>query len=105
MQGQVQDISRRLSERFQQLLPLHPAKHPGRKRPSETEIAATSAAGLQRFYEAAHDERVRHGLGVIARARVALGLQQHLIQAGYPPPLVKQVLFAMLTAAFISKKP
>ena len=105
MRGQVQDISKRLSERFQQLLPLNPGKHQGRKRPSESEIAANSAAALQRFYEAAHDERIRHGLGIIARARVAIGLQHRLIQAGYPPPLVKQMLFAMLTAAFISKQP
>ena len=49
-------------------------------------------------------EREKHRLGVIARARVAFGLQQRLLAAGYPPALVKQVLFAMLVSAFVGKR-
>jgi hypothetical protein len=100
-QGGIQDISRRLSEKFQQLLPLHSEQPKGRKPLTEKEIAANSEVALQKFYAMAQDERAQHGLGILSRARVAFGLQHHLIKAGYPPHIVKQVLFAMLTAAFV----
>jgi hypothetical protein len=99
--GRIRDICDRLSEIFQRLVPLRPDSAAGRKRPSAKDVAATSEHALQRFFEAAREERLKHGLGFIGRARVAFGLQQRLTQAGYPPPLVKQVLFAMLTSAFI----
>ena len=103
-QGRVPDISDRLSQAFQGLVPLHPELIKGRKRPTENEVKATSEAALQRFFDVAHEERLNHELGLIGRARVAFGLQQRLVKAGYPPPLVKQVLFAMLTAAFVGGK-
>lgn len=104
MPGQVQEISQRLCEKFQQLLPLNPQPATGRRQSSEKEIFAISEAALHRFYEAAHIERERHHLGILARARVAFTLQQSLLKAGYPPDIVKQVLFAMLTAAFVGQK-
>ena len=103
-QGRVQEISARLSAEFQRMVPLHPEKNQHKKRPSEKEITGTSAAALNKFYEVALAERQRHRLGVIGRARVAFALQQHLLKAGYPPALVKQVLFAMLTSSFIGGK-
>ena len=61
-------------------------------------------SGLKKFYEAARVEREQHRLGVIGRARVAFALQQRLLAAGYPPAIVKQVLFAMLISAFVGGK-
>lgn len=99
--GKIPDSCDRLSEAFQRLVPLHPETIKGRKRPSDKEIKATSELALQQFFAAAREERLRQGLGVIGRARVAFGLQQRLMKAGYPPALVKQVLFAMLSSAFV----
>ena len=101
--GKIPDSCDRLSNAFQRLVPLHPESLKGRKRPTEIEIKATSERALQQFLEAAREERLQHGLGVIGRARVAFGLQQQLIKAGYPPALVKQVLFAMLLSAFVGR--
>ncbi|HEX8987401.1 MAG TPA: hypothetical protein VF816_05530 [Rhodocyclaceae bacterium] len=102
--GGVPDICDRLGERFLRLVPLKAAEVKGRKRPSAQEIRSISAGALDQFFAAAREERVRHRLGVIGRARVAFGLQQRLLKAGYPPPLVKQVLFALLAAAFTGDK-
>lgn len=86
------------------MVPLNPVASNQAKKPSESALKASSELALQKFYETAKKERLRHRLGVIARARVAFGIQQRLLQAGYPSPLVKQVLFAMLTSAFIGDK-
>lgn len=102
-QGTIQEISEKLCEEFQRAVPLHPPKPKRGKKLSEAEIRSSTEAALQRFYAVAHGERERHRLGVIGRARVAFNLQQRLLQAGYPAPLVKQVLFAMLTSVFIGK--
>lgn len=102
--GQIPNICDRLNEDFQRQVPLDPESYKGRKRPSEKELNATSERALQQFIAAAHKERLQHGLGVIGRARVAFGLQQRLMKAGYPAPLVKQVLFAMLSSAFVGDK-
>lgn len=102
--GQISEISDRLGEVFQRLVPLHLEYPKGRKRPTEKEIQATSELALQKFFAMAREERMQHGLGAIGRARVAFGLQQRLMKAGYPSPLVKQVLFALLTSAFTGDK-
>ena len=101
--GKIPDSCDRLGDVFQRLVPLHPESLKGRKRPTEQELQATSERGLQQFLEAAREERLQQGLGVIGRARVAFGLQQRLMKAGYPPELVKQVLFAMLLSAFVGR--
>jgi hypothetical protein len=75
----------------------------GRKKSSEKEVQQQIDAGLARFYEAARAERERSRLGLIGRARVSFALQQRLLGAGYPAPLVKQVLFAMLVSAFVGR--
>lgn len=103
-QEQIRDICDRLSETFQRLVPLHPQPVKGRKRPTEKELKATSERVLQQFLAAAREERSRRSLGVVGQARVAFGLQQRLMKVGYPPPLVKQVLFAMLASAFVGGK-
>ena len=100
----IRDICERLGEEFCRIVPLVPNTPKQGKKPSESAIKASSEAALQKFYEAAKNERLRHRLGVIGRARVAFGLQQRLLQAGYAPPLVKQVLFALLTSAFSGDK-
>lgn len=100
-QSTIQEISEKLCEEFQRAVPLNPSNVKRGKKLSETEIKSASEAALQRFYNAARDERQRNRLGIIGRARVAFALQQRLLQAGYPAPLVKQVLFAMLTSVFV----
>ena len=103
-QGKISDICDRLDEAFRRLVPLQAEVLKGRKKPSEKEIKASSERALQQFLEAARAERMQHGLGAISRARVAFSLQQRLLKAGYPSPLVKQVLFSMLTSAFVGDK-
>lgn len=103
-QGTIQDICERLTDVFRQAVPRQQEADKGRKRLSGKEIASTIDSGLKRFYEAARIEREQNRLGVISRARVAFGLQQRLLNAGYSPALVKQVLFAMLVSAFVGKK-
>lgn len=103
-QGTIQAICERLINVFSNAVPLQPEVPKGRKRPSEKEIALATESGLEKFYAAARAEREQHRLGVIGRARVAFALQQHLLEAGYPPPLVKQVLFAMLVSAFVGTR-
>ena len=102
--GKIPAICDRLGEVFQRLVPLHPESFKGKKRPTEKEIKATSERALQQFLESAREERLQQGLGIVGRARVAFGLQQRLMKAGYPPELVKQVLFAMLSSAFVGDK-
>jgi len=102
--GRIQDICEKLGQEFGRIVPLNPVASNHAKKPSESALRASSEAALQKFYEAAKCERLRNRLGVIGRARVAFGLQQRLLQAGYPAPLVKQVLFALLTSAFCGDK-
>lgn len=103
-QGRIADICDRLSDTFRSAVPLHMEGGKGRKRPSEKEIALATESGLKKFYQAARAERQQHRLGIIGRARVAFRLQQQLLAAGYPSPVVKQVLFAMLVSAFVGDK-
>lgn len=102
--GSIQDISDRLAESFCHSVDLHTSGAKGRRRPSAKEIEATSAEAVRRFLATAREERTRHRLGLIARARVAFRVQQRLLAAGYPASLVKQVLFAMLVSAFVGDK-
>lgn len=96
----IRGVTEQLADTFKRMVPLRPERAKGGKPPSEAELAKISAKALAEFYEAARGEREKNGLGIIARARVAFGLQQHLQAAGYPPKLVKQVLFSLLTSAF-----
>lgn len=104
VQGRIQDICEQLADVFRSVVPRQQGATHGRKRSSEKEVASAIDSGLQRFYEAARVEREQHRLGVIGRARVAFGLQRRLLDAGYPPTLVKQVVFAMLVSAFVGNK-
>lgn len=100
-QGKIRDICERLTEAFCAEVPLRPTPTKGKKAPSTAELTARSESGLKRFYDIARAESAQHQLGVIGKARVAFGVQQQLLTKEYPPALVKQVLFAMLTSSFI----
>lgn len=100
--SKVTESGERLFAAFRQAVP--PAEDfGGRKKPQEKEIRRRVDDGLGRFYDAARAERARMGFGLVGRARVAFDLQRRLFAAGYPPPLVKQVVFAMLVAAFVGR--
>lgn len=100
----VDEISEKLCDKFQLAVPLHPEKPKRGKKISEQDIKASSESALKTFYKLADEERLRHGLGIVGRARVAFGLQQRLLRAGYAAPLVKQVLLAMLASAFVGRR-
>ena len=78
-----------------------------RKIVPRTRKKATSEAewaeGLKRFYAEAKVIRQRYSLGVIGRARAGYRLQQQLAAAGYPPQVVRQVVFSLLLNAFTGK--
>ena len=57
--------------------------------------------GLQSIYKEAREQRKIHRLGVIARARLAIALQQRLLHAGYAPELVRQIIFSILVHSFL----
>lgn len=97
----VRGVTERLTETFKRLLPLHLEYPKGGRKPTVSDMTQDSAKALVEFYKTARVERERNSLGIIGRARVAFGVQQQLLAAGYPPSLVKQVLFAMLTSAFV----
>lgn len=103
----TQDVVRQITEKlcieFQRVVPLQPEKLKKGKRLSDDEIKSNSEVALRKFYDGARNEIHANHLGLIARARVAFYLQQHLISAGYAPALVKQVLFAMLVSVFVGK--
>jgi hypothetical protein len=103
-QGLIDNISEKLCNEFQLAVPLHPDKLKRGKKLSEQDITTSSEVALKKFYLLADQERLSHGLGVIGRARVAFGLQQRLLNAGYGAPLVKQVLLAMLASVFIGSR-
>jgi hypothetical protein len=100
-QNKVHEIGDRLFAAFQAAVPL--AGEPGGKRPKDRDVRQRAESGMARFLEAARQERLGSGLGMIERAKVAFYLQQKLIAAGYAAPLVKQVLFAMLVSAFVGR--
>lgn len=94
----ISECGERLFAAFQQALPLAAPRRGGK---SETdEVRRRVDSGLARFYESAREERQRMRLGIVGRARVAFDLQRRLLRAGYPATLAKQVVFALLVAAF-----
>jgi hypothetical protein len=103
--GLVDEISMKLCNEFQLAVPLQPPTLKRGKKLSEQDVKTSSEAALTKFYQSAHEERLRHRLGLIGRARVAFGLQQRLLEAGYAAPLVKQVLLAMLASVFVGNRP
>lgn len=102
-EGSAAEISRRLTEIFERQVIQHIEAGQGRRRPSAREIETLSQQAVRGFLDAAKEERQRHRLGIVGRARVAFGVQQRLLAAGYPAPLIKQVLFAMLVSAFTGR--
>lgn len=98
----VQEAGEKLYGAFRKCVPL-PAAARGRKKLSRREAHEKTEQGLARFYGIARDERRRRRLGLIGRARVALELQRRLLAAGYPPDVVKQVLFSLFMSAFVGR--
>ena len=97
----IDEVSEKLFKEFELAVPIQQYAKPRGKKMSEQEIKSRTEAGLQRFYQCAEEERQRHGLGILGRARVAFGLQKRLLAAGYSASLVKQVLVAMLASVFV----
>lgn len=97
--GAIQEAGEHLFAQFQKVLPAPDAK--AGKRAAKPKAIEQGLAG---FYAEARAERLRRGLGVVGRARVLLHLQQRLAGAGYPPALIRQVLFSLLMSAFVGGK-
>ena len=103
--GHPKDISQRLFDTFHEQVVARSANRKAGKRPGSKDLEAIGEKALHGLYEAAHQERIVHRLGIIGRARVAFGVQQRLLAAGYPPTVVKQVLFAMLASVSSDTRP
>lgn len=103
-QSRIHEIGNKLHEEFKKTVAVQPSMSKRGKKLSESEIKLTSEVALNKFYETAYQERLRYNLGIIGRARVAFDLQQRLLKDGYPAPLVKQVLFALLASVFVGQK-
>lgn len=71
----------------------------GKKKKPPTQ--AEWAAALEKFNGEARVIRAQFHLGVIGRAVVAYRLQQRLMASGYPPDVVRQLLFSMILNAFV----
>ena len=98
----IRQSAERLFDTFRDCVPL-PGEWKGKRKgkpPSREELQRMAESGLARFQTLAHEERTRARLGIIGRARVAFDLQRRLLEAGYAPQLVKQVLFALLSTVF-----
>lgn len=74
-----------------------------KKPPKRSASAKAAEEALERFLvrvsEVTRDER----LGLFGRALLTYRLQRLLIAKGYPPALVRRVLFAMLAHSFTGK--
>jgi hypothetical protein len=93
----VTEVGDQLFAFFKSVIPI-PVKQTKKRAASSLKNLEKS---LESFYAEARRQRDQHHLGLIRRARVAFYLQQHLLAAGYPSDLVRQVLFAMLLTAFV----
>ncbi len=67
------------------------------KPPSKAEWAVA----LEKFNTQAREIRAQYGLGLLGRSIVAYRLQPRLLAAGYPPDVVRQILFSMVLHAFV----
>lgn len=99
--GQAQEIGDRLFSLFQSAAPVGCADAKRDRSPREWERLV--GLGLKRLYAEAAVEREKYHLGILGRARVAFHLQNKMMAAGYPPSLVRQVLFSLLVSAFAGR--
>lgn len=67
-----------------------------KKRMSESEWETS----LHKFYKAAAELRARFRLGVWGRAVVIYKFQKILLAAGFPPDIVRKVVFSLLLNGF-----
>jgi len=95
----VQEAGDLLFLSFQSVLPLAV----GAQKTKKKVPFKTVEEGLAQFYAAARTQRAQKRLGVITRARIVFYLQQRLLDAGYAPELVRQVLFSLLMSAFTGR--
>lgn len=87
------DATQALESKFLAIAPK-PKKN---KAPSKAEWAQA----LEQFNVQARDVRAQFRLGLMGRAVVAYQLQPRLVAAGYPPDVVRQILFSMVLHAFV----
>ncbi len=59
------------------------------------------ATALVKFNQAAREVRTQYKLGVIGRAAAAYQFQRSLLAKGYPPDMVRQLVFSMVIGAFV----
>jgi hypothetical protein len=90
--GRYSEATIKLEEAFSRAIPAA-------KKKKQTKADWTNALG--QFNAEARAVRTHYKLGIIGRAMVAYRLQRRLIASGYPPDVVRQLLFSMLLNAFI----
>ncbi|MEW5862131.1 MAG: hypothetical protein AB1773_00850 [Pseudomonadota bacterium] len=93
--SRIERAAQELAGAFENLFRARAGRQPNRQR-----AAALAEERIEEFLRAARVARREYRLGLIGRARVAHRLQQVLLQKGYPAPMVRQVLFAMLVDSF-----
>lgn len=96
----VNQLSELLFIKCQKELSLTAKKVSGNRKKS---LINNIEQGLDRIYAEAREQRIKHRLGVIKRARVVFELQRQLLNAGYSPALVKQIVFSLLVNSLTGK--
>ena len=61
--------------------------------------------GMDRIYDQARDYRQAHGLGILARARLAKSFQREMTRLGYEQALVNKVTTALVMTALVKTRP
>lgn len=93
----IQDLAGSLFQQVQKSIPLTADK-----------VASRRAPDVDRALERLHGEvrklRETHHLGIITSARMLLELQRRLLAAGYPPELVRKLIYTMILQLFSGKK-
>jgi hypothetical protein len=91
--SRLSEATQALESAFMAVIPK-PKKN---KAPSKAEWALA----LEKFNAQAREVRAQYRLGLLGRAVVAYRLQPRLMEAGYAPDVVRQILFSMVLHAFV----
>jgi len=92
-------LAEELAGEFSRICPVGGA---GQVRPFNRQ--ARIDKGLERIYDRARDYRQAHGLGILARARLAKSFQREMTGLGYEQALVNKVTTALVMTALVKTR-